>query len=63
MSQECLELELVPVGTLRIVAAFQEKKLFGHAICKVNLGPAMEWDTLVCRENCVQSSDPQAGIL
>ena len=23
----------------------------------------MEWDDLACRENNVQSSDPQAGIL
>ena len=34
--------EHVPAGPLHTVAAIGEKKLVGHAIFKVNLGPAIE---------------------
>ena len=36
--------EHIPVGLLNIVAAFQGKKLFVHAIYKANLSPTMEWE-------------------
>ena len=55
--------ENVSVGSLCIIAAFQEKRLFVNAICKVSLGPAMEWHNTACRGNYVQSSDPQTGML
>ena len=32
----------VPVGPVYIADAFQEKKLLGNAIFKVNFGPAIE---------------------
>ena len=41
----------VPVGPPHIITASREEKLFVHAIYKVNLGPAMEWGDLACREN------------
>ena len=37
----------VPVGPVHIIGAFQEEKLFVHAVYKVNLGPAVEY-----KENC-----------
>ena len=55
--------EHIPVGYLYIIAAFQDKKLFVHAICKVNLGSAVEKCRLECRENYVQSLEPRTGNL
>lgn len=43
----------VPAGLINKIDASQGKKLFVHAVYKINLGTKMKWGCLTYRENYV----------